>query len=253
MNNNLGRFRLSVTDGDGARSPTRCRRWFAMHSAIPAEKRSPAQADDDLRALANDTVPDFKDANDKIEALWKEWPAGATSLVVQKRDEPRDTFLLKRGNFLKHGDEGGGRGARVPAPAPAGCRRQPADAGEVARRSGSRRRRRGRSSTASGRRTSAPGSSTRPRSSARRARSRATRSCSTGWRWSSWTSKPAWSSGHQAPPPPDRRRAPPIASRRGSRPSSWRRTRRTGCSRAGRASASMARSSATSPFRPAGS
>ena len=46
----------------------------------------------------------FKSTNDKIEALWGEWPEGSTSLVSQKRDEPRLTSILKRGNFLKPGD-----------------------------------------------------------------------------------------------------------------------------------------------------
>src|SRR5205823_10761197 len=32
---------------------------------------------------------------------WKQWPGGATSLVLQARDEPRETHLLKRGDFLK--------------------------------------------------------------------------------------------------------------------------------------------------------
>ncbi|MBL8223325.1 MAG: DUF1553 domain-containing protein, partial [Bryobacterales bacterium] len=39
--------------------------------------------------------------NDEIEKLWQQWPAGSTSLTVQSMDQPRDTRLLKRGDFLK--------------------------------------------------------------------------------------------------------------------------------------------------------
>jgi hypothetical protein len=67
------------------------------------------------------TVSDYKELNEKIEALWKQWPAGSTSLVAQKRDDPRDTFLLKRGNFLKPGE-------KVSAGVPAFLNPLPADA-----------------------------------------------------------------------------------------------------------------------------
>ncbi len=100
-NNNLGRFRLSVTDEPkpGAEPlPPRVRAALA----VPAGKRSPAQARtvfDHWRT----TVAEFESATERIEELWKQWPEGSTSLVAQRRDEPRDTAILKRGNFLKPG------------------------------------------------------------------------------------------------------------------------------------------------------
>jgi hypothetical protein len=100
MNNNLGRFRLSVTDAAGEVAadsvPPRVRDILA----IPAERRTPAQTDA-VFAHWRTTVPEFAEANEKIEELWKRWPLGTTSLTVQARDEPRDTRLLKRGDFLK--------------------------------------------------------------------------------------------------------------------------------------------------------
>jgi hypothetical protein len=99
MNNNLGRFRLSVTDGklpEGNPLPP----VVQAALAVPAAKRNPAQAHTVFnfwRASA------FKEANGKIAALWEQWPEGATSLVVQKRNDPRETAILKRGNFLKPG------------------------------------------------------------------------------------------------------------------------------------------------------
>src|SRR5262249_43038437 len=44
---------------------------------------------------------EFKEANEKIEALWKEWPNGATTLTLMARDESRETHILKRGDWLK--------------------------------------------------------------------------------------------------------------------------------------------------------
>jgi hypothetical protein len=101
MNTTLRRFRLSATDRDVPDLqplPPLVRDALA----IPKEKRSPAQAATIFSHWRTHQA-ECKELNDKIEALWKEWPAGATSLVAQKREEPRETFLLKRGNFLKHG------------------------------------------------------------------------------------------------------------------------------------------------------
>src|SRR5262245_8662838 len=101
MNNNLGRFRLSVTDDklpEGDPLPP----VVQSALAIPADKRSAAQQHT-VFAHWRTTVAEFADANNEIEALWKLWPEGSTSLVSQKRDEPRETHLLKRGNFLRPG------------------------------------------------------------------------------------------------------------------------------------------------------
>jgi hypothetical protein len=101
MNNNLGRFRLSATDG-GVPGADPLPPRVAEIREVPTAKRSPAQIDA-LFAHWRTTVPEFQSTNDTIEALWRQWPEGSTSLVAQRRDEPRDTFLLKRGNFLRPG------------------------------------------------------------------------------------------------------------------------------------------------------
>jgi hypothetical protein len=46
-------------------------------------------------------VPGWKDANARIEALWKEHPEGTTQLALREREQKRTTHLLKRGDFLK--------------------------------------------------------------------------------------------------------------------------------------------------------
>ncbi len=100
MNNNLGRFRLSVTDEKPpAADPLPPLVRAAM--SVPAAKRSPAQA---ATVFAAWRAAAHKEANDKIEALWKQWPEGGSSLVTEKRDDPRATAILKRGNFLRPGE-----------------------------------------------------------------------------------------------------------------------------------------------------
>ncbi len=80
MNHNLGRFRLSVTDGADAEA-------------------SPMPSFSTFRT----TVPEWKQANDEIETLWRQHPEGTTQLVMNERDETRETHLLLRGDFLKPG------------------------------------------------------------------------------------------------------------------------------------------------------
>jgi mono/diheme cytochrome c family protein len=99
QNNNLGRFRFSVTGAAGATAdplPKRVRDIIA----IPASDRTSAQ----LAALFSywrTTVPEWKEASDQIEALWKEHPVGSSQLTMLPREDARMTSILKRGDFLK--------------------------------------------------------------------------------------------------------------------------------------------------------
>lgn len=99
MNNNLGRFRLSVTTAanpEADRVPKNVRDIFA----IPREQRTPEQVNQ-VFAYWRTTVAEFQDANDQIEKLWQQWPAGSTTLTLMARQTPRETHLLIRGDFLK--------------------------------------------------------------------------------------------------------------------------------------------------------
>jgi hypothetical protein len=99
MNNNLGRFRLSVTDTGGATAdpvPPEVRTILA----IPRDRRTPAQTAT-VFGYWRTTVPEWKEANDRIETLWQQWPAGAMTQTLSARVEPRDTRLLKRGDWLR--------------------------------------------------------------------------------------------------------------------------------------------------------
>jgi hypothetical protein len=102
QNNNLGRFRFAVTSDAGAVAdpiPARVREVLA----VPSDKRSPAQVDA-VFCYWRTTVAEWKDANDQIEALWKQHPEGGTQLTLTERDTGRTTHVLKRGDFLKPGD-----------------------------------------------------------------------------------------------------------------------------------------------------
>ena len=99
MNNNLGRFRLSVTDAPNPVAdpiPANVRQVLA----IPRAKRSPAQVAA-VFGYWRTTVPGWKAENDRIEEQWKRWPAGSTQLTLLAREEMRPTAILKRGDFLK--------------------------------------------------------------------------------------------------------------------------------------------------------
>jgi mono/diheme cytochrome c family protein len=104
QNNLLGRFRISVTgDKENVKADPLPRRVRTI-LAIPREKRSDAQTVE-LFSYWRTTVPEWNETNQKIDQLWQRWPEGTTTLVLAERNEPRPTRMLKRGDFLKPGDE----------------------------------------------------------------------------------------------------------------------------------------------------
>jgi hypothetical protein len=99
QNHNLGRFRMSITSAsDVAADPVPKAVQDVL--AIPRHQRTAAQQ---ATAFSHwrTTVTEWKEANDQIESLWKQHPEGSTQLVLQPRESPRDTRMLKRGDFLK--------------------------------------------------------------------------------------------------------------------------------------------------------
>ncbi|HND52406.1 MAG TPA: DUF1549 and DUF1553 domain-containing protein, partial [Pirellulaceae bacterium] len=99
MNNNLGRFRISATTAPEAAAdsvPPRIRRILDT----PRSQRSETQ-NAEMFSHWRTTVSDWREANERIEKLWQQWPAGATALTLLARDSSRDTKILNRGNWLK--------------------------------------------------------------------------------------------------------------------------------------------------------
>ena len=99
QNNNLGRFRLSMTTApDAAADPVPQRVRDIL--AIPREKRTPEQVQT-VFGYWRTTVPEWQPQNARIAEIWRGYPEGTTQLVLQQRDRPRETHLLTRGDFLK--------------------------------------------------------------------------------------------------------------------------------------------------------
>lgn len=110
-NHNLGRFRLSVTAATNVVAdpvPAAVREIFR----VPRDQRTPAQVAAVFRYWRT-TVPEFQEVNQRIEALWKQWPEGTPTLTLEARrgkgpaDELRATHMLRRGDWLKPGEEVG--------------------------------------------------------------------------------------------------------------------------------------------------
>lgn len=94
---NLGRFRISCTT---AAAPSAA-------DTLPPAVRADIDAGTASAAVFSHfrtTVYEWQSVNESIEAAWKQHPEGTTTLVVDRRDEPRMTSVLKRGDFLKPGD-----------------------------------------------------------------------------------------------------------------------------------------------------
>jgi mono/diheme cytochrome c family protein len=120
QNNLLGRFRLSVTaapppvvadplpkrvrDALNVARDARAAVQAGAHTPTAASSAAPAPSPAQTAALFRvwrTNVPEWSEANAKIDALWREWPEGTTALVLEARDEPRTTSVLKRGDFLR--------------------------------------------------------------------------------------------------------------------------------------------------------
>jgi hypothetical protein len=103
QNNNLGRFRFAVTGAEKLEAdpvPAAVRAALAM----PAKDRTAEQT----RAIFSywhTTVPEWSEANRRLEALWQSHPWGTTQLVLHERTKPRTTHRLDRGDFLKPAEE----------------------------------------------------------------------------------------------------------------------------------------------------
>lgn len=99
QNNNLGRFRFAVTGAPGALAdpvPAAVRKILA----IPAADRTAEQVAE-VFSYWRTTVPDWAEANRRLDALWQSHPRGTTQLVLSERTERRPTHRLERGNFLE--------------------------------------------------------------------------------------------------------------------------------------------------------
>jgi hypothetical protein len=99
QNHNLGRFRLAITSAPDAVADALPRGVREMLT-VPQAKRTAAQISE-VFSCWRLTVPEWAEANGRIEALWRQHPEGTTQLVLFERADPRLTSVLARGDFLK--------------------------------------------------------------------------------------------------------------------------------------------------------
>ncbi|MBM3735543.1 MAG: DUF1553 domain-containing protein [Acidobacteria bacterium] len=100
QNNNLGRMRLSVTDSPDPVADPLPAAVREIITNVADERRTPEQVQA-VFSYFRTTVPEWNEANARIEALWKEHPEGSAQLVLNERGETRSTSVLMRGDFLK--------------------------------------------------------------------------------------------------------------------------------------------------------
>jgi hypothetical protein len=101
QSHNLGRFRLSVTTAPNAVADPLTGNVRDI-LAVPAKQRTPGHVSA-VFSYWRTTVPEWRDANSQIEALWRTHPEGSEQLVLEKLAERRPTHMLKRGDFLRPG------------------------------------------------------------------------------------------------------------------------------------------------------
>src|SRR5690606_37021962 len=83
QNHNLGRIRISITTAyDVVADPLP--RHVREVLSIPMDRRTPAQQDA-VFSYWRTTVPEWKQANERIEELWSRHPEGGTQLVLDER------------------------------------------------------------------------------------------------------------------------------------------------------------------------
>ncbi len=95
---NLGRFRLSATADEAVADPLPASLRKLLE--LPADQRT-AEQTKEVFSYWRTTVAEWNDANDQIESLWQKQPEGTTQFALQERDDPRETHILARGDFLK--------------------------------------------------------------------------------------------------------------------------------------------------------
>jgi mono/diheme cytochrome c family protein len=98
-NENLGRFRISITTTLSAAAdplPQSVREILST----PRDRRTPAQWQT-VFSYWRTTVPEWREANAQIADLWRQHPEGSSQLALDARARPRETHMLERGDFLK--------------------------------------------------------------------------------------------------------------------------------------------------------
>jgi Protein of unknown function (DUF1553)/Protein of unknown function (DUF1549)/Planctomycete cytochrome C len=104
---NIGRFRLAATTNANVASTARLSLTALNALTIAPEKRSEKQKAELLEKFRAD-APELKEIRERLANLHKEETELKkqipNALVMQERDQPRETHIFVRGNFLNVGD-----------------------------------------------------------------------------------------------------------------------------------------------------
>lgn len=101
QSNVAGRYRFSITEEPESEADPLPR---VVREIVEQHPDSWQDADwDTLFSYWRTTRDEWRQANQRIDELLDTHPAGVNQYVVMEREEPRDTHLLKRGDFLKPG------------------------------------------------------------------------------------------------------------------------------------------------------
>jgi hypothetical protein len=101
--NTIGRLRLSATSGARPVRANPLGKDLRAILDLPGSQRSKEQQRQ-LFAAFRAADEKLVLANGKVEELMKDWPVAPTTLVLQPREEPRESHIFKRGDFMKPGD-----------------------------------------------------------------------------------------------------------------------------------------------------
>lgn len=97
--NNLGRFKVSVTDA--ANLPGEAIPAAVLTALDKPQAARSVDEDNAIFAFWMSRQPSLAARHAAVEALWQQHPAGDTQLVYHERKEPRATHVLTRGDFLQ--------------------------------------------------------------------------------------------------------------------------------------------------------
>ena len=103
----LGRYRFSITAAESipdATLPTGVEHAIRRTHSSRSGERTP----EDMATLFGHwrtTIADFASENEQIESLWQSFPETDTQLVAIAMDQPRQSVVFERGDFLHPGEE----------------------------------------------------------------------------------------------------------------------------------------------------
>jgi len=101
--NNIGRFRLSVTEQDGAIADplsSELRHRLSGGNNLQLTSLTELPLEDYCFDVWRTHQPELAQFNEEIETLWSQLPQATTQPAMQARDQERMTSLLAKGNFL---------------------------------------------------------------------------------------------------------------------------------------------------------